>query len=150
MHMRKVMSLVVTTLLWFVLPVCSWAETYQVKMLNRNHTGPMPFEPDYLKLQPGDKIQFLASNIGHNAASIVDMMPEGASPFKGKINEEILVEFTQKGFYGIQCVPHYGMGMVMLVQVGDASLDALVVPDVVPDAPHKRFQKIIERAKGLK
>ncbi len=110
----------------------------------------MPFEPDYLKLKPGDKVQFLASNIGHNAASIVGMMPEGATPFKGKVNEEILVEFTKKGFYGIQCVPHYGMGMVMLVQVGDANLDELVIPDAVPDASKKRFQKIIERTKATK
>ncbi|MBT3067915.1 pseudoazurin [Rhodoferax sp. U11-2br] len=150
MQMRKLFSLVFAASVWLVSPSCTWAETYQVKMLNRNHTGPMPFEADYLKLKSGDKVQFLASNIGHNAASIVGMMPEGASPFKGKVNEEILVEFTKKGFYGIQCVPHYGMGMVMLVQVGDASLDELVIPDAVPDAAKKRFQKIIERAKAKK
>jgi len=150
MQMRKLMSLVFAASVWLVSPSCSWAETYQVKMLNRSSTGAMSFEPNYLALKPGDKIQFLASTSGHNAASIVGMMPEGASPFKGKVNEEILVEFTKKGAYGIQCVPHYGMGMVMLVRVGEASLDELVIPDAVPDAAQKRFQQIMERANAGK
>ena len=150
MQMRKSLSLVLAVLVWVVSPSCSWAETYQVKMLNRSSTGPMSFEPDYLALKPGDKIQFLASTSGHNAASIVGMAPEGAPPFKGKVNEEIVVEFAPKGFYGIQCMPHYGMGMVMLIQVGDTSLDQVVIPDAVPDAAKKRFLQIMERVKAKK
>ena len=118
-------------------------------MLNRNATGPMPFEPDFLKLKPGDKIKFLKSTVGHNAASIESMMPAGAKPFKGKINEEITVEFTEKGLYGIQCIPHFSMGMVMIVQVGDeANLDDLKIGPEVPPVSQKRFKEIIERAKA--
>ncbi|CAH2601372.1 Pseudoazurin [Rhodovastum atsumiense] len=123
------------------------AERYEVKMLNRNDTGGMVYEPDYLRLQPGDSVKFLATSVTHNAASILEMLPAGAESFKGRINEEIDVTFTQPGTYGIRCIPHYMMGMVMLVQVGDASLDTISVPDTVPVQARKRFEEIIVRAR---
>jgi pseudoazurin len=48
------------------------------------------------------------------------MSPAGGPTFKGKINEEIVVRFTKPGVYGYKCLPHTGMGMVGLVQVGGA------------------------------
>lgn len=127
-----------------------WAETYQVKMLNRNATGMMPFEPDFLKLKPGDKIKFLASTVGHNASSIDAMLPPGAKPFKGKINEEVTVEFTRDGIYGIKCDPHYSLGMVMLVQIGEGKLDKLKIPDAMPEPSKKRLKEIIGRVQAKK
>ena len=47
------------------------------------------------------------------------MIPEVAEPWKGKINEEITVTFTQEGIYGYKCQPHFGLGMVGLIQVGE-------------------------------
>lgn len=127
----------------------AWAETYEVKMLNRNSTGPMPYEPDFLKLKPGDKIKFRATMPSHNAASIESMKPAGAKSFKGKINEEITVEFTEKGFYGIQCIPHVNMGMVMLVQVGEeGNLDDVKIEPSLPPIAQKRFKDIIARTKA--
>lgn len=133
-----------------LLPAGAWAETYEVKMLNRNATGPMPFEPDFMRLKPGDKIKFLAITNGHNANSIDGMMPPGAKPFKGKLNEEIVVEFTEKGFYGIGCTPHYAEGMVMLVLVGDGNLADVKISEALPEPSKKRFREIIERAKAKK
>jgi pseudoazurin len=46
------------------------------------------------------------------------MLPDGAEPFKGKMNEQITVTFDKEGVYGVKCTPHYGMGMVALVVVG--------------------------------
>ena len=146
----KVFYSIFAVLLWALLPAGAWAETYQVKMLNRNSTGPMPFEPDFLKLKPGDKIKFLATTNGHNASSIDGMMPPGAKPFKGKLNEEIVVEFTENGFYGIGCVPHYADGMVMLVLVGEGNLADVKIADALPEPSKKRFREIIERAKAKK
>lgn len=57
------------------------AETFEVKMLNRNDTGPKPFEPDYLVIKPGDMVKFLASDPGHNTATIAGMIPEGGKKF---------------------------------------------------------------------
>jgi pseudoazurin len=47
------------------------------------------------------------------------MTPDGASPFQGKMNEEVAVVLDQPGVYGVECKPHYGMGMVGLIVVGD-------------------------------
>ena len=128
-----------------LLPIVAQAETFEVKMLNGNATGGMAFEPDFLSLKPGDKVKFLATQRGHNAATIKDFLPEGASPFKGKINQEIEVTFTEEGFYGIMCTPHYDMGMVMVVRVGDAPFTEMTLPiDVRPGAV-KRIKQIVER-----
>ena len=47
------------------------------------------------------------------------MLPEGAEPFKGKLSEQITVTVPVEGVYGVKCTPHYGMGMVALIVVGN-------------------------------
>ncbi|RJE85884.1 pseudoazurin [Paracoccus onubensis] len=122
------------------------ADVFEVRMLNRNDTGGMVFEPEYLELKSGDRIKFLATHPSHNAASMPEMLPENAEPFKGQINEEIEVEFTEPGFYGIKCIPHYTMGMVMLVQVGEQPVSSAEIPDDLPDHVTERLTRIVERA----
>ncbi len=121
------------------------AETYEVKMLNRNATGPMVFEPDYLVIKPGDKVKFLATDPGHNAATIADMIPDGGKKFIGKINEEIEVILDAEGIWGIKCSPHYTMGMVMLIQVGDKAANVDDLPKSLPASVHERMVEIIGR-----
>ncbi|MEI9425478.1 pseudoazurin [Mesorhizobium sp. Cs1299R1N1] len=124
----------------------AFAETIEIKMLNRGEHGSMVFEPDYVQLKPGDELHFVAANKSHNAASIKGMVPEGYAGFDGKINEEITVRFGQPGYYGIKCSAHYGMGMVMVVKVGEAATsDALRNVDAPPRAK-KRFAEIFARA----
>jgi pseudoazurin len=95
------------------------AETFEVKMLNKGEGGRMIFEPAGLRIAVGDTVKFVASDKGHNAESIDGMMPEGAAEFAGKVNEEIEVTLTEPGFYGVKCKPHFAMGMVMVIAVGD-------------------------------
>lgn len=124
----------------FALP--AMAENYEVKMLNRGEKGPMVFEPDYLELKPGDRVKFIATNKSHNAATIDGMVPEGNAGFKGKINEEIEVTFDQQGFYGIKCSPHYGMGMVMLIRVGETTLPDSYRGIDFPSRAKPRFEEL--------
>ncbi len=86
----------------------------------------MQFDPAFLKIAPGDSVTFLATDKGHNAETILGMIPESADTWKGKINEEIKVTFNVEGIHGIKCLPHFAMGMVGLIQVGDSTenLDA--------------------------
>jgi pseudoazurin len=98
----------------------SFAETFEVQMLNKGEAGAMVFEPAFLRLAMGDTVKFVAASKGHNAETIKGMLPEGAAPFSGKINEEIEVTFDTEGVYGIACKPHFAMGMVMVIAVGDA------------------------------
>lgn len=97
------------------------AEDFEVQMLNRGDAGTMIFEPAFLRIAAGDTVTFIAEDRGHNAETIPDMLPEGAEGFEGKINEEINVTFDADGFYGIRCKPHFAMGMVMTIAVGDAT-----------------------------
>ena len=102
------------------------AANVEVKMLNKGAKGVMVFEPDLVKIQPGDSVTFISSNPGHDAMSVPGMLPDGAEPFEGQLSKDVTVTFTVPGVYGIKCKPHYSMGMVALIRVGDGSpnLDA--------------------------
>lgn len=109
-----------------VLAGSAMAETYEIQMLNRDDAREtMVFSPSALRIAPGDTVKFVAADRGHNAESIDGMWPESVEPFAGKINEEVAVTFDQPGFYGVRCKPHFAMGMVMTIAVGEDN----VVPD---------------------
>lgn len=137
-----------TATLLALLPGLALSETYEVKMLNRGETGSMVYEPDFLALQPGDTVRFIATHPSHNAASIPEIWPVAAPQVKGQINEEIEVTFDARGFYGIKCSPHYTMGMVMLVQVGNGDPDQLAIATSLPDTVQDRLTDIVDRNRG--
>lgn len=93
---------------------------HEVKMLNRGEAGVMVFEPAYVKAEPGDVIQFVPTDKGHNVESIDGMLPEGVETFKTAFNEPFELTVGEEGVYGVKCTPHYAMGMVAVIQVGDA------------------------------
>lgn len=123
------------------------AETFEVKMLNKGEAGRMIFEPASLRIAVGDTVKFLATDKGHNAEAIEDMMPESATGFAGKINEEIEVTLTEPGFYGVKCKPHFAMGMVMVIAVGDD----VTAPDSFLEGrlPKKAKQNLEDALAGL-
>lgn len=123
----------------------AFAETIEVKMLNRGENGSMVFEPDYVELKPGDSVKFRVGHRSHNAASINGLVPEGYAGFKGQINEEIEVTFATPGFYGIKCSPHLAMGMVMLIKVGEAELSEAFRKAEVPGRARGRLDAIFAR-----
>jgi pseudoazurin len=103
-------------------PSAASAREHQVKMLNKGANGKlMVFEPAFIRIAPGDTVKFIATTKGHNAESIAGMAPAGGNAFKGKINEEIVFRPSKPGLYGYKCLPHVGMGMVGLIQVGPAT-----------------------------
>jgi pseudoazurin len=97
------------------------AETIEVKMLNKGEAGAMVFEPAYVAAMPGDTITFLSTDKGHNAETIKGMLPEGVEKFKSKLGADFSITLTEEGLYGIKCSPHYALGMVALIQVGEAT-----------------------------
>ncbi|MGC3939691.1 pseudoazurin [Roseobacter sp. EG26] len=96
------------------------AETIEVKMLNKGAEGTMVFEPAYVAAQPGDIIHFISTDKGHNAESIDGMLPDGVEAFKSKLGADFELTVEAEGLYGIKCTPHYALGMVALIQVGEA------------------------------
>ena len=80
----------------------------------------MVFEPAYVNAQPGDVVRFIPTDKGHNVEDIKGMLPEGVASFKSKNNDLFELTVEAEGVYGIKCTPHFGMGMVALIQVGEA------------------------------
>lgn len=96
------------------------AAEVQVKTLNRGSDGGlMVIEPALVRIAPGDTVHFVATDKGHNVESIPAMTPEGGVQFTGPMNQDVSVTFDKPGIYGVRCKPHYGMGMVGMVVVGD-------------------------------
>ncbi len=118
------------------------AETHEVQMFNRNEQGAMIYQPEYLQIAPGDSVRFIPTQPSHNAATIDGMIPEGATPFKSKINEDFTVTLTESGRYGIKCSPHFAMGMVMVIDVGDVGV-AQELPEDLPHRAMQRFRDIL-------
>ncbi|WP_299723459.1 pseudoazurin [uncultured Tateyamaria sp.] len=122
-----------------------FAETFEVQMLNKGSDGErMVFEPAFIQAAPGDTIKFIAADKGHNAEISKGMLPDGADAFKGKINEEIEVTLTEEGVYGVICKPHFAMGMVMTIAVGDAEVPDTFFEGRVPPRAKARFDAQLE------
>lgn len=120
----------------------AFAENFEVQMLNRGDAGTMIFEPAFLRLAPGDTVTYLATDRGHNAETIPGMIPEGAEGFEGRINEEIVVTFDVEGLYGIRCNPHFAMGMVMTIAVGeDVQAPGDFLEGRIPRSAKARFEE---------
>lgn len=116
------------------------AEVHEVQMMNKGEAGTMVFEPGFLRIAVGDTVKFVPTDKGHNAETIKGMMPEGATPFAGKINQEIDVVFDVPGVYGVQCKPHFAMGMVVTIAVGDATAPDDFLAGRLPKKAKERFE----------
>ena len=92
------------------------AADHQVRMLNTGKDGSMVFEPGFLRVARGDTVRFVKVDPSHNSASV--LVPAGATPWKGKPDEEISVKLDQEGVYLYVCDPHKIMGMAGVIQVG--------------------------------
>ncbi len=122
------------------------AAEIEVRMLNRGADGPMVFEPAFVKAAPGDVIRFVPTDKGHNAETIEGMLPEGTAVVVGKMNEELTLKVEKSGVYGLKCKPHYAMGMVALVVVGEpGSVDAAKAVQH-PGKAKTVFAQLFERA----
>lgn len=124
------------------------AANIEVHMLNKGAEGAMVFEPSYIKANPGDTVTFIPTDKGHNVESIKDMIPEGAEAFKSKVNENYTLNVTQPGAYLVKCTPHYAMGMVALLVVGENPTNLeQIVSAKKPKPVQARLEKAIASAK---
>jgi pseudoazurin len=128
----------------------AFAADHQVLMLNKGADGQsMQFEPAFLKVAPGDTVTFVVEDRGHNSEAIPGMIPDGAETWKGKMNQDVSVTFATEGLYAYKCMPHVGMGMVGLIQVGDgaSNLDAFKSAKL-PGKAKARMAELIAKASG--
>jgi pseudoazurin len=122
------------------------AADHQVQMLNKGTDGAMVFEPDFIKIAPGDSVTFVPTDKSHNVETFKGLIPDGAAEFKSKPSERFQVKFDIPGAYVVKCTPHFAMGMVALIQVGDnpANLDAIKAAKV-PNLARKRLDGELAR-----
>ncbi|CAD7052417.1 pseudoazurin [Pseudorhizobium endolithicum] len=146
----KVLSTTLTALGMIALGMPAFAADHEVKMVNKDSEGrAMQFEPAYLKIAPGDTVTFINVDKGHNSESVKGMIPEGAEAWKGKINEEIKVTFDVEGLYGYKCLPHQGMGMVGVIQVGEDTANLEQVTAVkLPGKAKTRMEELLAEVVG--
>ena len=98
------------------------AENFDVKMVNADASGQvMVFDPPFIKANVGDTVTFLPTDMLHNSQSVPGLIPSSANSWNGAMNEKITVELNAEGVYVYQCTPHIALGMIGVIQVGEAS-----------------------------
>lgn len=128
-------------------PTPSKTGQHSVLMLNAacgDSNTPNVFEPAILRIASGDTITFVPTDTGHNAASKRGMIPDGADPWNGAIDDELNITFTVPGIYGYVCLPHYEQGMVGLIVVdNDLTNLAKVKKARHPGSARKAFRSLL-------
>lgn len=148
--MNKIVLFAAVVGMWSSVGNCAVAAEHEVRMLNKGPDGQaMQFDPAFLEIEPGDSVTFIATDKGHNSESILDMVPEGTETWKGKMNEEITVTFHEEGIYGYKCQPHFALGMVGIIQVGQ-SIDNLDSAETakLPGKAKTRMAELIAQVSG--
>ena len=88
-----------------------------VEMLNSKNGENFVFSEKFTKVAKGDTIIFRAVKPGHNAEFVPGGFPQGAEELHGQIGKDISYTFDIPGIYLVRCTPHYGLGMVAVVEV---------------------------------
>jgi len=104
----------------------------------------MQFDPQLLKISPGDTVHFVAMDKGHNAQSIDGMIPDGAKAFAGGMSEDLTVTLTVPGVYGYRCQPHGTLGMVGLIVVGKPVNENTAKSAALPGAAGRVFARLFQ------
>lgn len=122
------------------------AAEHEIKIKNTNGKGKfMVFEPDFLKVAPGDTVKFTLVDKNHNAEAIKEVWPEGVEPLKGEMNADAEFVVEKPGYYGIKCHPHYTMGMVALIVAGEPTNKAQLDAFVAPGGAKKRWDELVKQ-----
>jgi pseudoazurin len=125
------------------------AKDIVVQMKNQVGSDAMVFEPAFIKAMPGDVVHFMPTDPGHSAATIDGMVPAGVAAVAGGMSKEMDLKVTAPGIYGIECQPHFSMGMVALVQVGAGPSANLAAARAftLPPLAKKRMAPLLAQAK---
>ncbi|OUR61785.1 hypothetical protein A9Q74_07675 [Colwellia sp. 39_35_sub15_T18] len=94
------------------------AKDHTVQLLTQGSNGTMMvFEPNYIKIAQGDTINFVPSDPSHNAESF--SVPSEESSFQTPYGKATKITFSEEGVVLVKCLPHFALGMIAVVQVGD-------------------------------
>ncbi len=77
------------------------------------------FNPGVIFINPGDTVVWTAKEVGHNVELLTGAVPEGIEKFRSGFDKEIRYTFQQDGIYAYKCLPHFGLGMIGFIVVGN-------------------------------
>ncbi len=92
-------------------------EEHTIQAISQRGYESMLFEPDFLRIEPGDTITFAVDDLDHQPQSA--FVPAGAAPWQAEQGASITVELTQEGVYVFDCAFHNVMGMAGVIVVGE-------------------------------
>ena len=75
------------------------------------------FSPLYVFIKPGDTVSW-TNMVGHDAQAEEHLIPEGAEPWHMGMGQEGSVTLEKEGVYLYKCTPHFSLGMVGAIVVG--------------------------------
>ena len=107
--------------IWILLVISTslYAGEHVVKLLTVASNGEtMIFEPGFLKVSVGDSVVFEPADASHNAESFFS--PSSDASFLTELGKVVSVTMTHEGVYLYKCTPHFVLGMVGVIQVGEA------------------------------
>ncbi len=111
---------IIAALLSLTVAAATAAES-TVEMLNSKNGENLVFSEKFTKVNKGDTVTFKATKPGHNAEFIPGGFPQGAEELHGQVGKDVAYTFTAPGIYLVRCAPHYGMGMVAVIEVDTLS-----------------------------
>ena len=117
------------------------AAEHVVKIVSDYDNMRMVFEPQNIKIQPGDTVVWVnEADESHNMMTYPDGYPKGGkafkSPFLDKAGQTWSQTFEKEGVFEYHCIPHVMMGMRGKVIVGD---DAIMKDSNIP-TPEERAE----------
>lgn len=96
------------------------AKNHEVKLLTADTNGQtMVMSPGFLKVEKGDTVTFVPSDVTHNVESI--SIPDSAKPFSSEMGKSFTITFNEEGVYLYKCTPHFALGMLGVIQAGNPS-----------------------------
>lgn len=118
MHVKTTLKIILLAAALATTAVAS-AKTYTVKELNNGPAGTFQFDPDFLQIQPGDSVEFVPTDAGHDSKAY--LVPDGAKAWQSEIGKPLTVTLDKQGVYLYECQPHHMLGMLGVIQVGKAT-----------------------------
>jgi pseudoazurin len=120
------------------------AKEVEVRTLNRGPAGTFfVFSPEVVRIDPGDTINFIATDKGHEVHAVPGMIPDGARLFEGAMGQDARVTFAVPGIYVVACKPHTPMGMVAVIVVGDPVNREKIDPSALTGKARSKLESLL-------
>jgi pseudoazurin len=120
--------------LLLVFPASVNAADMTIQMLNKDIGSKERniYSPALIQIELGDTVKWVAIDRGHNVEFVRGAFPEGVKPFRSALGKDVSYTFSTPGAYVFKCAPHYGLGMVGIIIVGET-------PDNLSEIAAKKY-----------